>query len=264
MKADSLHLLALVALTISATNSLRPPAISASSQISLGHWQTPPLVAPLNGSSEDCSAAKFSQLMFDGKLTEALAEGKALVACNRRIGKPGQAMSPAELTATAMVGYWLCSNAQILAMMNKPSEAQSSLSEGTEWLKKYTDTPLVNWQAIVAETKGFLLEKQGDLATAKDVYRDCYGYCQDRLALIYLKEGKRDLARDTLAGVKTPTDYYVLGALSEASGDTKSARISYEVGIRLMGRDRPPNPQMPHYFAEHQTLVEASKRLAAK
>jgi hypothetical protein len=219
-----------------------------------------------------CQPLEMMRLVYEGDLTKALAKSKECAASsNADIDSMSKSDPPNPWLSLAIskAGYYLCVEAQILAMMGSLSEAESALSHAEAFALSHPDYLLTSdgmnsiaWRQLVSTTKGFLLEKKGDFKGARLKYLN--GHKDDRLALLALNE--KDMAEAwsrARASAGVATSIAVLGALYELDGDDANAFLSYSEAQKLMEDSFKPghNDFMPMNLSECQRVSDGLRRL---
>lgn len=128
---------------------------------------------------------------------------------------PTKACDPAEIEG--LTGYeWLdlfswayhlCGQAQVQAMMGDRAGADASIKAAEDvyrdW-KPWFDSPAVDWASVIDATKGFVLEKSGNIEAAKRLYLEHHSeYATGRLAVLALSDPNSDDAIRYARGLLT-------------------------------------------------------------
>lgn len=175
--------------------------------------------------------------------------------------------------AICMVGYYLCVQAQALAMMQKHEEADTMLKSaevyGNRWeLQNW----VVNsgWKDVVEATRGFLLEKKGELDAAQCAYEARLStYARERLGILSFERGQFDEARrwaNSGIAEKSPTLGLVLAKLHEHEGKATEARDACLQASEHLARHLKEDTGqfLPMYFYEGKSIEDLKVRLLGK
>jgi tetratricopeptide (TPR) repeat protein len=139
--------------------------------------------------------------------------------------------------------------AQIYALMGEFSLANQAIDDA--------DRVITIGNPVSNITRGFILEKQGDLAGAAKLYEADMGVfmgdgaeSRDRLALLAIKAGNVEDAKKYLGSDEAPTQQIVLGLIAIAEKDPDKAAADFKRASDLIADPGTGNPTLPISYCE--------------
>ncbi len=131
----------------------------------------------------------------------------------------------------------------------------------------YADAVINIGNPVSRLTRGFIREKQGDIAAARKFYLDDREAAAtdhiisagpdsgDRLALLAAKSGNLAEAKKYLGTAQTPTQQIALGLIALAEKDTNKAIAYFNVATALIQEPPKGNPSLPIIYCEEVPFV---------
>jgi len=220
-----------------------------------------------------------------GDLERALDYNKVCVAVYREGVKKIDANGSEDSTDAFFLAYHLLGQAQLNAMIGDLPGAAKNLREADNishhpsYAAMFGNSPLADgWQDIFAATKGFVLEKSGRSAEAKQAYlsRPSY-YSLPRLGILavnahneseatkYVQQTFQDSGKRAHNATHNPTAHIVLAMLHERIGKVQDALLEYENALKYMEKGEIGNNQfLPIVVAEAASAKSGRLRLSSK
>lgn len=203
-----------------------------------------------------------------GRMVSRGDYGRGIKACDELIAYYTKHATESAMYAM-LPGYYTLAKAQILALKPDHQSAATVLDDARQFAIAHPEVNgfLSNWQGVFDLTRGFLLEKKGDLAAAIQIYQASDSeHAHARLALLSLRQGKYAEARRwAVLEPTTPTSHFVLGQLEEQLHHGAAAQTEYEKAWSMLqdslilGKN---NEMLPIHFCEAKAIDSA--RLAPR
>jgi len=222
-----------------------------------------------------CEPGEIDVRIVNNDLNGALNVSRACVAHFKATvtKSPKEALTGYEWLDLLSWAYHLCAQAQVQAMMGDRAGADASIKAAEDvyrdW-RPWFDSPVVDWASVIDATKGFVLEKSGNIDAAKRWYLEHRSeYATGRLAVLALSDPNNDdairYARGLLAvGAKNPTAHVVMGAVLESRGQKAEALTEYQTAVHQMTKAELQNEFLPIAVAESARAKSAIARLTAE
>jgi hypothetical protein len=232
---------------------------------------------PVNGAesvSSQCEPQTMVGKTVAGDLTGAIQEAKRCVSWSKAYEtktSPDVGLNQDNIIPVTALGYYQCAQAQLEAATGDLKSARVHLADAEATDQKWAaflHSPLIIWYPVLDVTRGFLLEKSGDLTGAKKWYADHPGgYTEIRLAALALIESRDDdaaaIARQLLSSdPEDPNGWFVTGALAEKRHDNSAAISDYERALRRT--EKVGNQFLPIYYLNSARAREGIARLKDK
>lgn len=231
------------------------------------------------GASQECNQIVMIEKILKDDLAGALVDVKPCVNTRKSVetrSSPDAGLNSDNILDVTTLGYFQLAQAQLEAATGDLKSAATHVSDADatarKWYRFYQSPITVrDWDGLLSVTRGFLLEKSGDLAGAKRLYMEhsptssnisLYGNI--RLAEIALNEQRND---DALAIARTmqasqpdsPHALIVLGALAEKRRDIGAAITDYQEALKRLRNIG--NQFFPIYYFSSARAREGLARL---
>jgi tetratricopeptide (TPR) repeat protein len=230
------------------------------------------------GASHKCDQPVMIGKILDGDLAGALTEAKPCVDERKAVearSSPDAGLNGDNIFEVTTLGYFQLAQAQLEAATGDLRSAAGHIADAEatsrKWSGFYRPPTISDWDGLLSVTRGFSLEKSGDLAGAKRLYAEhsptssnisLYGNI--RLAEVALNEQKND---DALAIARTmqasqpdsPHALIVFGALAERRQDVAAAITNYQEALKRMRNIG--NQFFPIYYFSSARAREGLARL---
>ena len=218
--------------------------------------------APKPPESRSCLPFTMMRYAYDGDFDRALAYSEQCVSAHMHWVDPhgnlvldsGDPHGWERAASGGWVLVFLCANAQLHAMAGEISQAQDELHRAERFERFYQGfrSFLVadGWRyELMGVTRGFILERNGQLGESSAAYRTADSSGAGRMAAVALaaRDDMRAAMWTRMAG-ETPTSWAVAGALAEIRGDETTAFVMYfesDAAMRQALRERPNGAQLP-------------------
>jgi tetratricopeptide (TPR) repeat protein len=231
------------------------------------------------GASQECNQTVMIEKILKDDLAGALTEVKPCVNQRKAVearSSPSAGLSNNNMLEVITLGYFQLAQAQLEAATGDLRSAATHIADADATAQKWSgfyQSPITvtDWEGLLSVTRGFLLEKSGDLAGAKRLYAghsptssNISLYGNIRLAEIALNEQRND---DALAIAQvmqasqpdSPHALIVLGALAEKRRDIGSAIADYQEALKRM--QNIGNQFFPIYYFSSARAREGLARL---
>jgi tetratricopeptide (TPR) repeat protein len=202
--------------------------------------------ASVYAQGQECNPTVMIERVLENDMANALIEAKRCVSEMKAVearASPAVGLSTGNLMQVTLLGYYQCAQAQLEAAAGDIRNAKIHVADaeatGDKWSNFYRGPLFLNWDGLLNVTRGFVLEKSGDLPGAKQLYATAPDWGDIRLAELALNENRDDDALLIARKMQTswpdgPHAWIVLGALAEKRRDTDSAITDYQQALKRM------------------------------
>jgi hypothetical protein len=171
---------------------------------------------------------------YDGAIRAA---DKAVAAEQRAIDQSPDFLSLKQAT----FGSLLCAKAQVCALKGDFAAANATVTEaesywyGTGFFKSADGVTYAPSKDLIAGTRGFICEKQGEISQARTLYASRpTESAKNRMALMALAAGDAAGAKKLVGTFQTPTQQIVLGLIARAEKHPAEAQDYFSTASRLI------------------------------
>lgn len=241
------------------------PSCAENAPSSDGHLSVTQPTPDVTGSATQASLGlgDVRQPVIEHRYQSAIAICDVILKTSQKKLAEDQAAHPGPSNFIDVVGLdqiMVCAvystKAQIYALMGDFSLANDAINAGDGVIKMGNPVSKV--------TRGFIQEKQGNLAEATRLYlEDSEGSflsdpteARDRLALLAIEAGNVEDAKKYLGGGETPTQQIVLGLIAISEKDLDKAAACFKQAKALIENPGTGNPTMPIVYCEDVPTIK--------